>query len=372
MSMPTPIRYLLLPFSWLYRLGVWVRNALFNLEILTSQTYDLPIISVGNLTVGGTGKTPMTEYLIKLLAPHYQVAMLSRGYKRLTKGQRLATPESGPDEIGDEPTQVLRKYPSTTVVVDANRRQGLETLSKLTHPRVDVVVMDDAFQHRFVLPGLSILLMDYHRPIHEDFLLPAGNLREPVSQAKRADILVFTKCPPDLSPIDRRLMVMKLNLQSHQTAYFTTMVQEPFQPVLPQGVNDNLQRPLAERPVLIIAGIANPSPFVSYVRRLLRADTPALVFPDHHRFTEKDMARIKASFEPIKAQGGVMVTTEKDAIRLTADKRFEDLCPYLYTAPITLRFLDDEEATFHKIILDYVRNNKRHGIMDPATHAQPS
>lgn len=385
MSNISPYRQLLLPFSWLYGLGVWVRNSLFNLEILPSEAYDLPVISVGNLTVGGTGKTPMTEYLVNLLGTQHTVAVLSRGYKRLSKGLKLATPTSGPDDIGDEPAQIRRKFPTTTVAVDADRRRGMAALNQLTEPKVEVVVMDDAFQHRYVQPGLSILLIDYSRPLEKDSLLPAGNLREPASQSKRADMLVFTKCPANLSPIDRRLMVMHLNLQSHQSVYFTTMVQEPFQPLINPTTNQTLtnqaltdqaltdqalaDQALAERPVLLLAGIADPQPFVKHLQAI-RPDAQALLFPDHHRFNDKDLVRIKARFEPMIAQGGVIVTTEKDSIRLLADKRFESLWPHIYLAPITLRFLDNEGALFNKKLLDYVRINKRHRGLDQAAHAQ--
>lgn len=390
MSKVASYRQLLLPFSWLYGLGIWVRNSLFDMELLKSQTYDLPVISVGNLTVGGTGKTPMTEYLVGLLTPHRRVAVLSRGYRRLSKDQRVATPQSGPDEIGDEPAQIVRKHPATTVVVDADRRKGLETLSAMTAPVVEAVVMDDAFQHRYVQPGLSILLMDYNRPLDSDKLLPAGNLREPVSQAKRADILVFTKCPPDLRPIDRRLMVKNLKLQTHQSAFFTTMVQESFQPLLPPtqvalsdekatnhgspatpvkdaegAFNQQTTRTLdvSKHPVLVVAGIADPQPFIKHLQSF-NPDAQALLFPDHHSFNDKDLARIKTAFEPLAQQGGVIVTTEKDSVRLLADKRFESLWQYIYVAPITLRFLEDEGALFNKKILDYVRINKRNRGLD--------
>jgi tetraacyldisaccharide 4'-kinase len=377
-------RQLLLPLSWLYGLGMWVRNALFNMELRTSQSYDIPVISVGNLTVGGTGKTPMTEYLVNLLGAHHKVAVLSRGYKRLSKGQQLGTPQSGPHEIGDEPAQILRKFPSTIMMVDADRRRGLDTLSLMKEPEIEAVVMDDAFQHRSVIPGLSILLIDYNRPIHEDHLLPAGNLREPVSQTKRADMLVFTKCPPDLPPIERRLMVKELNLQSHQSAYFTTMAYEAFQPLLKQPQEQAstdkesgtsmyypslMDQALSEHPVLILAGIAYPQPFIEKIRAI-RPDAQALLFPDHHCFNDKDLARIKTTFEPLIAQGGVIVTTEKDSVRLLADKRFEFLWPYLYTAPINLRFLDEESDPFNKKILDYVHINRRHRDLDQATYAQ--
>jgi len=382
MSRTSPYRLLLLPISWLYGLGIWVRNRLFDLDILPSLTYDLPVISVGNLTVGGTGKTPMTEYLVDLLVPHHQVAVLSRGYKRLSKGLQVATPQSGPDEIGDEPAQILHKHPTTILVVDANRRNGLDTLTNMREPTVEAVVMDDAYQHRYVQPGLSILLMDYNRPLGRDFLLPAGNLREPASQTKRADILIFTKCPPDLRPIERRLMVKNLKQGTHQSVFFTTMVQTTFQPLInpitgkANGSSEDdpatkkLSEPdLSEHPVLIIAGIADPHPFVSYVQTI-RPDAQTLLFPDHHRFNDKDIAHIKTTFEPMMAEGGVIVTTEKDGVRLRADIRLESLWPSIYLAPITLRFLDEESALFNKKILDYVRINKRHSRVDQTTHAQ--
>ncbi len=188
----------LYPVSWLYGAVVIIRNKLFDWGLFRSKSFDVPVICVGNLSVGGTGKTPHTEYLIKLLHDKYQVAVLSRGYKRRTQGYVLATPQSTARTIGDEPYQMYTKFPSVTLAVDENRCHGIEKLLALKKPAVDVVLLDDAFQHRYVKPGLSILLTDYHRLFCDDALLPAGRLREPVSGKNRAQIIIVTKCPQDI------------------------------------------------------------------------------------------------------------------------------------------------------------------------------
>lgn len=212
----------LYPASWLYGAAVMMRNKLFDWEVLQSKSFDIPIISVGNLAVGGTGKTPHTEYLIKSLCNQYNVAVLSRGYKRHTKGYVLATPESTARSIGDEPYQMHQKFPSVTVAVDEKRCHGIEKLLALQKPSIDVILLDDAFQHRYVKPGLSILLTDYHRLFCDDTLLPAGRLREPISGKNRAQIVIVTKCPQDIKPIDYNIITKRLNLYPYQQLFFSS------------------------------------------------------------------------------------------------------------------------------------------------------
>ena len=212
------------PLSWLYAIGVETRNALFDMGILPSRSYDIPIINIGNITVGGTGKTPHVEYLVQLLSRDYKVAVLSRGYKRRSKGYVLATPESRVEDIGDESWQMKHKFPNIYVAVDANRRRGIERLMHDDATRdVEVILLDDAFQHRYVKPGMNILLVDYHRMITDDRLLPAGRLRENVSAKRRANMVIVSKCPHDITPMGFRVIQSALQLQPFQQLYFSTL-----------------------------------------------------------------------------------------------------------------------------------------------------
>lgn len=212
---------LLTPFSFLYGIGVRFRNQLFDWKILRTERYDLPIICVGNLTVGGTGKTPHTEYIIRLIKDRYRVAVLSRGYKRKTSGFLLADQRSTSKDIGDEPYQMKRKFPDILVAVDADRRRGIRNLLALPeNKRPEVIVLDDAFQHRYVAPTLNILLTDCHRLYTQDKLLPAGRLREPVDGARRADVIIVTKCESYIQPIDFRIIEEDIHLSAYQELYF--------------------------------------------------------------------------------------------------------------------------------------------------------
>jgi len=349
------------------------------MELLPSVRFDVPLISIGNITVGGTGKTPMTEYLARLLAKDQHVAVLSRGYKRKSKGFYLANESSSVDDLGDESLQISKKLPGVLVAVDENRRRGITLLSdKQMTPPVAVILLDDAFQHRYVIPGISILLIDYNRLITRDILLPAGNLREPASQYKRAGMIVITKCPPDLKPIDRRLISMTLKLYSHQTLYYSTLDYGDLIPVLPRTISSEepetalmtMEKILENRlPVLMVAGIASPAPYISYVQSYCPT-VQTLLFSDHHKFRNKDIHHIQEAFEKIRQAGGVILTTEKDSVRMLGDSRFEGLLSYCYFPTLTIRFLDEEGVLFDKKILDYVRINKRNRLVDPATDAQ--
>ena len=223
----------LYPVSWIYGAVVVMRNKLFDWGIFRSKSFDVPVICFGNLAVGGTGKTPHTEYLIKLLHDKYQVAVLSRGYKRRTKGYVLATPQCTAKTIGDEPYQMYTKFSSVTLAVDEKRCHGIEKLLKLKEPSTDVILLDDAFQHRHVKAGLNILLTDYHRLFCDDTLLPAGRLREPVSGKNRAQIVIVTKCPQDIKPIDYNIITKRLNLYPYQQLFFSSFRYGNLQPVFP-------------------------------------------------------------------------------------------------------------------------------------------
>ena len=248
----------LIPFSWLYGLGVGLRNELFELNILKTRRFGIPVISVGNITVGGSGKTPHVEYLIRLLKDKMKVAVLSRGYKRKSRGYVLADENTPMREIGDEPYQMKTKFPDICVAVDKNRCEGIDRLTSDEETKdVDVILLDDAFQHRYVQPGINILLVDYHRLIIYDKLLPAGRLREPLSGKNRADIVIITKCPKSLNPIDYRVLSKAMELYPFQQLYFTTLDYCDLEPIFSKTRN----LPLTEirgKNILLLAGIMSP------------------------------------------------------------------------------------------------------------------
>jgi tetraacyldisaccharide 4'-kinase len=335
---------------------------LFNLEILSSKNYDVPILSVGNITVGGTGKTPHTEYLIRILSKDYQVAVLSRGYKRKSRGFVLAGPNSNVEDLGDEPLQMKRKFPSLAVAVDENRRRGIETLTNPDmQPFIDVILLDDAFQHRYINPSISILLIDYNRLIREDFLLPVGNLREPAGQMKRANMVVVSKCPSDLKPMDIRILGTKIGISSYQTLYFTTMEYGSIVPVADESADRSISFEEIQQkqiPVLLLTGIAAPLPLENHIRRFTN-QVKAMHFADHHEFGKRDVRKITMEFDKMREAGGIILTTEKDATRIRTNPLLQALVPDMYYPSLEIRFLDDQGKNFEQKITNYVRINKR-------------
>lgn len=357
-------RVLLLPFSWLFGLAVWIRNWLFDHEILKSTSFPMPLISVGNITVGGTGKTPHVEYLATLLGEEFRVAALSRGYKRKTRDFRIASAESAVSEIGDEPLQMKRRFPGMTVAVDRKRVHGVKALMEL-EPPVEVVLLDDAFQHRSIKPGFSILLMDYHRPIHKDCLLPAGRLREPALNRHRANIILVTRSPERIKPIELREYANQLELAIGQHLYFTHMRFSELTPVF-HGCETREAAWFKSRVdgVLIVAGIAQPRSLRQYARSI-NTNISELFFPDHHAYSQKDMDRISGTYRKLSSGGKqiLLLTTEKDAMRLhdhTPDKEVQDA---FHAVRIHVDFLNDDKEEFDRQILNYVRSNKRSSIL---------
>ena len=351
------------PLSWLYGLGVGFRNMLFEMGILKSRAFDVPVISVGNITVGGTGKTPHVEYLVRLLHNRFHVAVLSRGYKRKSHGFLVANEQTTALEIGDEPFQMKRKFPGVTVAVDRKRVHGIEQLME-DDSQLDVVLLDDAFQHRYVKPGVNILLVDYHRLIIYDCLLPAGRLREPLSGKNRADIVIVTKCPKTLRPMDYRVITKAMNLYPYQQLFFTTLAygnlkpifENPSSPLLSQISN------LESYNVLLLTGIASPEQMLKDLQAYTDKITP-LTFGDHHHFKQKDVERINEAFAALPSPK-VIITTEKDACRLTvAEGLSDDVRQALYVLPIHVKILQDQEEQFHQRIIKYVRKNTRNSVM---------
>ncbi|MCR5077459.1 MAG: tetraacyldisaccharide 4'-kinase [Prevotella sp.] len=354
----------LLPFSWLYGLGVAIRNELFELNILKTRSFDIPVISVGNITVGGSGKTPHVEYLIRLLKDSVKVAVLSRGYKRKSHGYVLAGSDTPMREIGDEPYQMKMKYPDVYVAVDRKRCEGIDRLTTDEETRnTDVILLDDAFQHRYVKPGINILLVDYHRLIIYDKLLPAGRLREPLSGKHRADIVIITKCPKSLNPIDYRVLSKAMELYPFQQLYFTTLDYCDLEPVFGSGK----KLPLTEirgRNILLLTGIASPKHLQEDLNRHTGNNAlTTLSFPDHHAFTAKDIRRINETFAQMPSPK-MIVTTEKDKARLTdVEGLTPEIRENIYALPIKVRFMLDKEETFNDKILSYVQKNSRNSIL---------
>jgi tetraacyldisaccharide 4'-kinase len=355
---------LLYPFALMYGLVVWFRNMLFDYQFIKSREFPIPIISVGNITVGGTGKTPLIEYLIELLKEENNVAALSRGYKRKTRKFILASKDSSVNEIGDEPVQIKQKFPDVQVAVDRRRVNGIEQLMEKIRD-LDVILLDDAYQHRYVNPGLSILLIDFNRPITEDRLLPSGWLREQAYERRRANLILITKCPDRLKPIERRLIVKDLTLYPFQHLFFTKIRYGKPQPVFREaGTPVNLDEIKAARPdILMVTGIANPRLYKKHLRGISTRITD-LVFPDHHAYTEKDILSITQTFEGLQGPDRYIFTTEKDAMRL---RNFTDLAvpiqQYMYYIPVGIEFLNEDTGNFNAQIQTYVRSNKRDSIL---------
>jgi tetraacyldisaccharide 4'-kinase len=356
----------LLPLSWFYGLGVGIRNLLFEIGILRSRSFDVPVISVGNITVGGTGKTPHVEYLIRLLKSNVNVAVLSRGYKRKSRGFVLSDKDTPMRMIGDEPYQIKRKFPDVTVAVDRKRTRGITKLTEEGDGQnIDVVLLDDAFQHRYVKPGINILLVDYHRLVIYDRLLPAGRLREPVKAKDRADIVIVTKCPKDLKPMEFRVITKAMNLYPYQHLFFSTHDYNVPMAVYPEMAGqDKLEglETLGSKNILLITGIASPEQLKHDLQALKSQITP-MVFGDHHNFKRKDIAAINETFAKM-AEPKVVLTTEKDATRLTAVEGLSDeVKKNLYTLPIRIVIMQGQEEEFNNKILGYVYKNSRNSIL---------
>ena len=349
------------PLSFIYGMGVGMRNRMYELGIKKSRSFAIPVISVGNITVGGAGKTPHTEYLVRLLKDRMKVAVLSRGYKRKTKGYLLADKDSTSEDIGDEPRQMKTKFPDIYIAVDADRCEGIDRLTtdEVTSD-VDVILLDDAYQHRRVKPGINILLVDYHRLIIYDKLLPAGRLREPEKGKERADMVIITKCPRDLKPMEYRVLTKAMNLRPYQDLFFTTIDYEPLCPILDtkEGkkeieTNDN---------VLMLTGIASPQQMEQDIAPLCKSLT-SLNFSDHHHFRQRDIERINEAFNDIP-EPRIMVTTEKDAARLKdVDGLSDDVRQNIFVLPVNIKFMLGQEETFNNKILSYVHKNSRNSIL---------
>jgi tetraacyldisaccharide 4'-kinase len=296
----------------LYGLVVFFRNLLFDLSISKSISPGLPVITVGNITVGGTGKTPHVEYLIRKLYRNYRLAVISRGYKRKSKGFILASSDSDVETIGDEPLQIKQKFSVIPVAVDAQRLRGIQML-KSFYQDLQLIIMDDGYQHRKVKAGVSILLVSYVQPVFDDLLLPAGNLREPVRNMNRADIIIISKCPEDLSPSLAHDFEKQLKIHPHQKVFFTTLMYGA--PQFLQQKEDQFIDLSSYTSALTVTGIANPGPFLKYLSGKINVEKQ-LEYPDHYSFTQKDLDHVLQTFNSITDENKIIITTEKDAVRL--------------------------------------------------------
>ena len=355
----THINPWLLPLSWLYGAITGIRNLLYDMGWLKSRTYDIPIICVGNITVGGTGKTPHVEYLLQLLGGQLRTAVLSRGYKRKGRGYLLADEDTPVKLLGDEPWQMKHKFPQAYVAVDADRRNGIKHLMHDPGTSdVQVILLDDAFQHRRIKAGLNILLTDYNRLITEDYLLPAGRLRENAINMDRAQIIVVTKCPNDLSPMGYRVVQQSLALKPYQDLFFSTLRYSPL-----QALNKEEQRSLdtlrlENTHVLLVTGIATPYQMEQDLRKYAQ-HIKTLNFPDHHKYRSADIRLINKTFIDMP-RPKIVITTEKDATRLRGIKGLDSLVEEnLYLLPIQIEIMRNQTAAFNEKILNYVHKNPR-------------
>lgn len=352
------MKYLFLKLlSFFYGIAAGLRNELFNLKILPSREFDIPVISIGNITVGGTGKTPHTEYVAALLRSKFRVATLSRGYKRKTRGFFMVEQTSKVRQVGDEPLQIKLKYKDLTVAVDAKRVRGIERLLELPD-KPDVILLDDAFQHQYVTPGINILLTDYNHLITKDSLLPYGRLRESASNKSRASIIIVTKCPAELKPIEERIITKELEIRPYQNLYFSRIDYGSLKPVFPADVTLKSLELVEGIAVLMITGIANPQSFKEYLKHGSH-EIDEMIFPDHHCYTTKELDRIETKFNTLTNVRKIIITTEKDMVRFRDLETVPEIIrKSMYYIPLKISFLNGAGKDFDRKIIDYVKENK--------------
>jgi tetraacyldisaccharide 4'-kinase len=334
------IRFLLFPFAVLYDVITSLRNVFYDKGIFKSTEFDLPVIAVGNLNVGGTGKSPQIEYLIRLLQKRYRVAVLSRGYKRKTQGFVLINSKHTAEDVGDEPLQFFKKFSTISVAVDANRVNGIQQLQSKVQP--DVILLDDAFQHRKVKAGFYVLLTKYGDLYANDFLLPTGNLRESRSGAKRANVILVTKCPQNLSEAEKEQIEKALKVNKKQSVFFSTISYHSKTKGFHQVALDDLK----EYEIVLITGIANPTPLLNFLQEK-ECSFQHSNYPDHHNFSAQEIQKIQTSFEQLSSEKKILLTTEKDFMRLS------DTISELSYIEIESTFLSNQES-FDQMILERV------------------
>ncbi len=339
-------RVLMSPFALLYGGIVKMRQLSYQLQLLRSSRFDVPTIVVGNLSTGGVGKSPHIEYLIRLLEPYINVAVLSRGYKRKTEGFRLVQPENTALEVGDEPLQFKRKYPSVPVAVGERRAYAIPQML-YQHPDIQTILLDDAFQHLAVQPYLNVLVTEYSRPYTKDYILPMGNLREGRSGAERADIIIVSKCPTDMQEAEKQSFIKDINPYSLQKVFFSYYDYATPNHIFDPSVKFELD---AETEVLLVTGIARVDYLVENLSQRVKAVT-TLAFEDHRIFSNYDVAHVKTLFDQMTGRKKVILTTEKDATRLELHKDYiVDNQLNIFAIPVEVKFLFDEQAAFDEEI----------------------
>lgn len=342
------IKLLVLPLALLYGLGVGINNLLHRFKLLKSITFSLPVISIGNLTVGGSGKSPHAEYLIKLLKPHIRVGVISRGYGRKSKGFQWVNVRNKVSHTGDEPLQIKRKNPDIPVAVSESRSFGIPKMVG-QFPQLQTIIMDDGFQHREVNPTLNLLLTEYSSPYFKDFLLPVGRLREWPTGSRRADAIIVSKCPTDLTSEQAAHFQEKLKPLPQQKVFFSYLTYGQAYYLF------NPKQKLVEKPggeAILLTGIANPDPLIDHMAE--RVDRlHSLAFPDHHNFSTYDLAQLKKTFDQLEMKIRFVVTTEKDAVRLEPHVKFlADNKIHVFIQPVEVAFHRFSEFSFD----DYVKN----------------
>lgn len=353
--------FLLYPFSILYNLITSFRNLLYDYGLLASKDFEIPVICVGNITVGGTGKTPHTEYLINLLKKEFRIAVLSRGYLRKSRGFRKTSSSDGVRDIGDEPLQIFRKFPDIIVAVDRDRAKGINKILN-EYPETEVIILDDGFQHRRIKPGLSILLTDFNRLFIRDHLMPYGRLRESPKNSYRACVIVVTKTPVGIPDESLKEISDSLKILPGQKLFFSTITYSNPVPLSGNKLTGNLIMQEDRRNIrgtVVITGIAAPDPLLRYLEKYF-IEIKHLAFPDHHFFNYDDFNRITDIWNNLKSKEKYIITTEKDAVRMyeagVFTPSFKEAAYYI---PIEVNFLNNSKLMFDNIILDYVRKNKR-------------
>lgn len=352
------LKPLLYPISLLYGIIVWLRNKLYDAGLISSIQFSVPVISVGNLSTGGTGKTPHIEYLIRLLQYEYKTATMSRGYKRNTTGFYLAGPGTDAAMIGDEPMQFHHKFPEVVISVCEDRMTGIPRLLG-ERPDIDVVLLDDAFQHRSVKPGLNILIIDHAKPFYKDFILPFGSLRESRKAYKRAGIIIVSKCPADISAAEQQAMIRKINPLPHQSIFFSKIAYRHMADLF-SGEPASLP-PSAH--VVMVSGIAKPEPMLEYLRQQAQ-EVHLLRYPDHHYFSQHNLEEIHQTFTNWDVSGKVIVTTEKDAARLLIHRDIlEAWKVQILVLPVAVQFLKNGQQ-FDDAVKAYIVREKEEMNME--------
>ncbi len=355
---------LLYPISKIYGWAMAIRNAMFERGMLKQKEFDVPVIVVGNISMGGSGKTPHTEYIVNTLKNEFHLGVLSRGYKRKTHGFVLATPQSHVDDIGDEPYQIYHKFIDSGVMVAVceKRVNGIVEMRHID-PELNLIVLDDAFQHRYVNPSISVVLMEYSRPPYKDHMLPYGRLREPMSALNRADVVIVTKCPPGMKPMETRIFKQQLNLFPYQKLLFSNYVYQRLTPMFPENMPAHTRLQLSDLTaadsILAVAGVANPRPFIKQLRTY-KAKVRIKSYADHHHFSHSDMTAILQKFTDMSGKKKIVVTTEKDAMRLRNNPYFpHELRNCTYYLPITVSFADYNDMSLEEILTQLLRTDRR-------------